>query len=207
MERASGLAARPAGRVFLLSPADCGGERARLVLSPRARFPLAVRVREAGAPLGEVMSFMSGLYFRGKLAYARAFARPPAGAPGILIITPNAGLLPPEQLVTLADLRRFGRGEVDSGRRGYRRPLTAAARALAARLGPGDEVVLLGSIATAKYGEPLAPVFGERLRFPRPFVGIGDMSRGALLLRAVRAGTELPYAPLTGVVHRAPARP
>jgi hypothetical protein len=190
------------GRVFLLSPADCRGERARLVMSPRAQFPLAVRLRTDGAPLGEVMSFMSGLYFRGKLAYARAFARPPAGAPGILVITPNAGLLSPDRPVTLADLTRFGRGDVDPDRRGYRQPLVKGAAALAAGLGPGDEVVLLGSIATVKYGEPLATVFGDRLRFPCAFAGIGDMSRGALLLRAVRAGAELEYARLSGTVHR-----
>ena len=190
------------GRVFLLSPADCRGERARLVMSPRARFPLAARLRNDGAPLGEVMSFMSGLYFRGKLAYARAFARPPAGTPGILVITPNAGLLSPDRPVTLADLERFARGDVDPDRRGYRQPLVKGAAALAAGLRPDDEVVLLGSIATVKYGEPLGAVFGERLRFPSAFAGIGDMSRGALLLRAVRAGAELEYAPLTGVVHR-----
>jgi len=190
------------GRIFLLSPADCGGERARQVMSARARFPLAVRLRDGGAPLGEVMSFMSALYFRGKLAYARAFARPPAETPGILVITPNAGLIPPDRLVTLGDLRRFARGDVRADHRGYRRPLVAAATALARHLGPQDEVVLLGSIATAKYGEPLGPVLGDRLHFPAAFVGIGDMSRGALLLRAVRAGVELDYAPLRGVVHR-----
>jgi hypothetical protein len=190
------------GRIFLLSPADCRGERARLVMSPRARFPLAARLRNDGAPLGEVMSFMSALYFRGKLAYARAFARPPADTPGILVITPNAGLLSPDRPVTLDDLQRFARGDVDPGRRGYRRPLVKGAAALAAGLGPGDEVILLGSIATVKYGEPLATVFGDRLRFPCAFAGIGDMSRGALLLRAVRAGAELEYARLSGVVHR-----
>lgn len=190
------------GRIFLLSPADCGGERARQVMSGRARFPLAVRLRDSGAPLGEVMSFMSALYFRGKLAYARAFARPPAETPGILVITPNAGLIPPDRLVTLGDLRRFARGDVRADHRGYRRPLVAAAAALARHLGPHDEVVLLGSIATAKYGEPLGPVLGDRLHFPSAFVGIGDMSRGALLLRAVRTGVELDYAPLRGVVHR-----
>jgi hypothetical protein len=190
------------GRIFLLSPADCRGERARLVMSPRARFPLAARLRSDGAPLGEVMSFMSGLYFRGKLAYARAFARPPVDTPGILVITPNAGLVSPDRPVTLDDLQRFARGDVDPGRRGYRQPLVKGAAALAAALRPEDEVVLLGSIATVKYGEPLATVFGGRLCFPRAFAGIGDMSRGALLLRAVRAGAELEYAPLTGTVHR-----
>jgi hypothetical protein len=195
----SPMGSPPPPRVFLLSPADCAGDRARLILSPRAAFPLAVRLRDGGATLGEVMSFMSGLYFRGKLAYARAFARPPQG---VLVITPNAGLLAAEQIVTLVDLRRFARGEVREDRPGYRRPLLAAARALAAALPPEGDVVLLGSIATDKYLGPLAPVFGPRLLYPRPFVGIGDMSRGALLLRAVRAGVELEYAPLTGVMHR-----
>ncbi len=188
-------------RVFLLSPADCGGDRARLVLSPRASFSLAARLRDGGAPLGEVMSFMSGLYFRGKLTYARAFARPPEA---VLVITPNAGLVPADAIVTVAHLRRFARGDVDPDRPGYRRPLLAAARAVAEALPPDGEVVLLGSIATDKYARPLLSVFGERLVFPPAFVGIGDMRRGALLLRATRAGAELDYAPLAGAVrHRA----
>ncbi len=187
------------GRIFLLSPAHCGGERARQVMSPRARFPLAVRLRDGGAPLGEVMSFMSALYFRGKLAYARAFASP---AEAVFVITPNAGLLLADRPVTLADLRRFARGDVDAIRPGYRRPLVASAEALAGLL-PGDaQVVLLGSIATDKYVGPLTPILGDRLVFPPAFVGVGDMRRGALLLRAARTGVELDYAPLRGVVHR-----
>jgi hypothetical protein len=188
--------------VFLLSPADCGGERARVMLSPRAGFPLAIQLRNGGAPLGDVMSFMSALYFRGKMAYARAFARPPAGVPGALVITPNAGLVPAESTVTCKDLQRFARGDVRADRPGYRRPLIAALKALTAQLGPADEVVLLGSVATGKYADVLVPMLGPRLRFPRAFVGIGDMSRGALMLRAARSGVELEYAPLTGVVHR-----
>ena len=71
-------APRPAHRIFLLSPADCGGTRADLLMRERAAFPLAVRLRSAGGvTLGEAFSFLSGLYFRGKLAYARRFARPP----------------------------------------------------------------------------------------------------------------------------------
>ena len=65
-------------KVFLLSPANCAGNRARIVMSERASFDLAVRLRRReGAPIGEVFAFMSGLYFRGKLAYGRAFALPP----------------------------------------------------------------------------------------------------------------------------------
>ena len=68
-------------RVFLLSPANAGGERMALVLSPGARFPLAQAVQGEGAPIGHVFRFAGGLYFRGKLAYAEAFARPPRLAP------------------------------------------------------------------------------------------------------------------------------
>lgn len=79
-------------RVFLLSPASCSGERARLVLRGDARFDLALRLRSRdGAALGEVFSFLSGLYFRGKLAYANAFARPPDDMDGVLVITPSRG--------------------------------------------------------------------------------------------------------------------
>src|SRR5690242_6597245 len=92
MRRGSTPAARPAHRVFLLSPANSGGERMALVLSPRARFPLAQAVQGEGAAIGEVFRFASGLYFRGKLAYALAFARPPRGVPGALVIAPGAGL-------------------------------------------------------------------------------------------------------------------
>ena len=94
-------------RVFLLSPANAAGERMALVLSPRARFPLAHAVQAGGAPLGEVFRFASGLYFRGKLAYAGAFARPPRGLPGAFVIAPGAGLVPPAALVRAGDLRAF----------------------------------------------------------------------------------------------------
>jgi hypothetical protein len=72
-------AARVTHRVFLLSPADCSGKRARYLQNETAEFELAVRLRRPeGAALGEVFAFVSSLYFRGKLAYARAFARPRA---------------------------------------------------------------------------------------------------------------------------------
>src|SRR5215472_15411565 len=113
----------PAKRVFLLSPANASGVRANLLLGDGAAFPMAKRLRQDGLPLGEVFSFISGLYFRGKLAYAQAFARPPAGAPGVLIITACAGLLPPEQLVTLEDLHAISSGPVEAREPRYRVPL------------------------------------------------------------------------------------
>jgi hypothetical protein len=171
-----------------------------LVLRAGATFPLALAVQADGAPLGDVFRFTSGLYFRGKLAYAEAFAAPVDGLPGTLVIAPGAGLLPPERCVRAADLRAFAAVPVDPRDDRYRAPLERDARALADKLGPSGEVVLLGSIASGKYVEPLLAIYGERLLFPGDFVGRGDMSRGGLLLRCVRAGQELAYVPVAGAV-------
>lgn len=193
-------------RIFLLSPANCGGMRARLIASPRARFPLAEQMRaRAGAPLGDVFSFVSGLYFRGKLAYARRFAAPPdpdepITAGGVLVVTPNAGLRAADTPVTLASFRAFARGSIDAANAAYRVPLERAARATSDAIGADCEVVLLGSIASGKYVDVLQPIFGERLVFPPAFVGRGDMSRGGLMLRCVAADLELEYAPVAGAV-------
>ena len=195
-------------RIFLLSPAHCGGQRAQLVLNERAAFDLAQRVRVgAGAPLGEVFSFLSGLYFRGKLTYARAFARPPDGRAGVFVITPTDGLRPADEPVDLVRLRRFASVDIEGDDPRYRAPLDRDARRLARRVGPSGEVVLLGSIATGKYVEPLLAVLGERLRFPADFVGRGDMSRGGLLLRQAAADIELTYVPVAGAVRHGPRPP
>jgi hypothetical protein len=189
----------PAGRIFLLSPASTGGERARIVFRPEAQFPLARALRTPdGAPLGDVFSFLSGLYFRGKLTYARAFGRGPHGVPGALVITPSDGLVPPDEHVTVERLLRFARVPIDTGEARYRRPLMRDATALDAAAGPDCQVVLLGSIATGKYVDLLLKVFGPRLLFPADFVGRGDMSRGGLLLRCVDAKKELDYVPVSG---------
>lgn len=192
--------------VFLLSPANCGGNRARIVLSERATFDLATRLRSGrGAPLGEVFAFMSGLYFRGKLAYSRAFAAPPDGVEldggGTFVITPNAGLRSPDTRVTVDAIRRFAGVDVSADNPAYRRPLERSARALAAEIGE-TPVVLLGSIASPKYVDVLLSIFGERLLFPQEFVGRGDMSRGGLLLRCAAAGEQLTYIPVAGAVRK-----
>jgi hypothetical protein len=197
------------GRVFLLSPASCGGERARLVLNDRAGFDLARTLRTpGGATLGEVFSFLSGLYFRGKLRYASAFARPPGGVPGVLVITPGDGLVLPETRVTVDRLRAWAGVRVDPADPRYATPLLRDVERLAAALDahPECDVVLLGSIASRKYVEPLDRRLGTRLRFPSEFVGRGDMSRGGLLLRRVDEGVELDYVPAAGAVRRG-ARP
>jgi hypothetical protein len=194
-------------RVFLLSPASCGGGRAAILMSPRAQFDLARRLREEGAPLGETFAFLSGLYFRGKLAYAQAFAAPPPGTPGVLVITSRGGLRPPEERITLATLRRFAGVPIDAGEPRYLKPLLRDALELMGQAGPECEFVLLGSIASEKYREPLGAVFGPRLRFPPAFLGRGDMSRGGLLLRCVDARQELDYAPVNGSERHGPRPP
>jgi hypothetical protein len=204
---------RPQGRVFLLSPANCSGPRAKMVLSERAQFDLAVRLRGGrGVALGEVFAFVSGLYFRGKLAYALEFARPPEPGTelvgsGALVITPTAGLRPAETAVTVEAIRTFAGVDIAANDPRYRRPLLASARAIADELGPDCDLVLLGSIASAKYVDVLTEVFGSRLRFPIDFVGRGDMSRGGLLLRCARSGEELPYVPVEGAVRHGPRPP
>jgi hypothetical protein len=185
-----------AKRVFLLSPANAGGKRAQLLLRQAAQFDLALRLREHGLPLGEAFSFISGLYFRGKLAYASTFAAPPDGSPGVLIITACGGLLPPATLLSHSELCAISAGPVEATEPRYRIPLERDANDLLQKIGADCQVVLLGSVATPKYVEPLLAIFGDRLAFPSEFAGRGDMSRGGLMLRCVRQGAELNYVSL-----------
>ncbi len=189
-------------RVFLLSPANCSGRRATQILSPCATFDLAERLRSSeGAALGDVFAFVSGLYFRGKLTYARRFASPPdPDYPGVHIITPNSGLRTPDTPITQTALRAFAGADVHPDNAAYRKPLEQSARLLERDVGTDCEVVLLGSIASPKYVGILLEIFGGRLGFPVAFVGRGDMSRGGLLLRTAADGTELEYAPIAGAV-------
>jgi len=202
----AGLGARK--RIFVLSPANLGGTRAKQLMSEAARFALAQQLRTSeGAALGDVFSFVSGLYFRGKLAYARRFSSPPDPsdpviAGGVLVITPNAGLRAADVFVTLESLRRFADEPIDHDNIRYRRPLERSARALLDAVGPDCDVVLLGSVASGKYVEVLLPIFGDHLLFPASFVGRGDMSRGGLMLRCVDSGFELDYVPIAGAVRQ-----
>ena len=191
--------------LFLLSPASTSGRRARILLSPGAQFELARRVRSPeGAPIGEVFSFLSGLYFRGKLGYARRFG---AGPGSIRIITSDRGLVLPELAVTVEDLEVMAKCAIDAANPRYAGPVERDAGGLATLLGPADRVVLLGSIATGKYADLLGPVLADRLVFPSQFVGRGDMSRGGLLLRAADAGVELDYVPVFSGESRRGKRP
>src|SRR5687767_13593321 len=164
---ATEMSAETTLRTFLLSPASLSGIRGRAVLEERSSAPFLPALSGEGTPLGEVYAFISSLYFRGKLAYARRFA----AAERVLVITPTRGLMSPDALVTLADLREFAGGSIDHDDAGYRHALRASGAALAARLPTGAEVVLLGSIASARYVEPLVELLGARLLVPETFAG------------------------------------
>jgi hypothetical protein len=186
--------AMPTQCLFLLSPANCRGRRAQQLLSPRATFSVAARLRsQAGVPIGELFAHMSGLYFRGKLTYAQRFGR-------ALVITPDRGLITADTIVTARELMRFAGADISLDNPGYRRPLEETARSLAGLAGEDAQFVLLGSVASQKYVDVLSSVFGPRLMFPSSFVGRGDMSRGGLLLRSAAAGSELEYIPVVGAV-------
>lgn len=191
--------------VFLLSPAYCGGRRASILLNTRSEAVTAREFRSGALSLGRAFAFMSGLYFRGKLAYAERFGEP-------LVITPTRGLLPPTLPFNLTLLREFAVGDVSLDNPEYRQALEKDAKSLARRLGKahgqGGQVVLLGSVASGKYVDVLLPILGDRLRYPTSFIGRGDMSRGGLLLRSAASGDELDYQSLTaGVRPRGPRPP
>jgi hypothetical protein len=204
---ARAAAQAPVPRIFLLSPANASGIRAQLMLRESASFPLALKLRDGSLTLGEAFSFISGLYFRGKLAYARKFAQPPPNTPGALVITACGGLLPPEMLLTREVLCAISSAPVSVSEDRYRIPLERDAHLIAEHIGTSCEVVLLGSIATSKYVEPLLKIFGERLLFPAEFAGRGDMSRGGLMLRCARSGEPLTYVPVATAKRHGPRPP
>jgi hypothetical protein len=187
-------------KIFLLSPANLSGLRAKQLASPRAGFDAAVRFRSAeGVALADAFAFMSALYFRGKIAYARHFADPPEG---VFVITSGFGLVPPDWPLNEERMKRMQKIDIDASARSYAKPLREHANQLASMLGPDAQVILLGSVATGKYVDVLKPILGPWLRFPRVFAGLGDMARGGLMLRAVRADKELEYATLDAPRHR-----
>jgi hypothetical protein len=172
-----------------------------MILRDEAEFELARRLRgKRGAPIADVFTFLSGLYFRGKIAYANVFARPARGTSGVLVITPTRGLIDARTRIHLDDLREFAEVDIHQEDPRYRMPIERDARHLATKLPVQSEVILLGSIATGKYVDVLVANFGERLRFPADFVGRGDMSRGGLMLRCAADREELSYIPVTGAI-------
>ena len=172
-----------------------------MILNDRAQFEIAKKLRsKKGATLAEVFTFLSGLYFRGKIAYANAFARSTNGSCGVFVITPTRGLVDARSTVTLSDLREFATVDIDQNDPRYRIPLEQSVRRLAKTLPSDCDIVLLGSIATGKYVDVFLRHFREQLRFPADFVGRGDMSRGGLMLRCAADRTELRYVSVAGAV-------
>jgi hypothetical protein len=185
-------------RAFLISPATAHGPRAMALRRSGAASPLARRLRAEGVPLGDVFSFLSGLYFRGKLEYARVFARAPDPRDGIHVITMTDGLVSPDARISAEDLERYA--VCADGVAAAVATLEQTAMTLSQRLGSDAQVVLLGSVSTGKYTDLLAPIFGDRLVFPRDVLHIGQLARGALFLRHARDREELEYMAVTEIV-------
>lgn len=171
-----------------------------MLVREAAKFDLAVRLRQGQATISEVYAFISGLYFRGKVAYVEAFRSAPAGIPPGLVIVPGIGLAPLDAAICIEQLHAIADVPVSEDNPAYREPLLKSAQLLNQHAGPACRYVLLGSVASAKYTEPLLQVFGDRLLFPADFVGRGDMSRGGLMLRCARSGIELPYVAVQGAL-------
>jgi hypothetical protein len=177
-----------------------------MLMREAAAFDLALRVRQGVATIGEIYTFVSGLYFRGKMAYAEAFRAAPPEVPSALVIVPGVGLIPPETIFSVDQLNAIAEVAVHEDNHIYRDALLSAAKSLDQSAGPVCSYVLLGSVASGKYTEPLLKIFDERLLFPSDFVGRGDMSRGGLMLRRAFSGVELPYIPVQGAIRHG-ARP
>ena len=194
----------PPSRVFLLSPAKAGGRRYSILTSDEASFELALKFRAGSATLGEIYSFISGLYFRGKIAYAAAFSSVPGQSSNALVIVPGLGLLPPQTVFSPEQLRATAQIDVDEDNPIHHDTLLAAAGSIDRATGHQCSFVLLGSIASAKYTTALLKVLDRRLLFPAEFVGRGDMSRGGIMLRSAASGEELTYIPVSGAQLRGP---
>lgn len=187
------LPRRAPSTLFLLSPANLGGERARLLTSAQARFPAAARYRQGGLTIGEAFAWISSLYFRAKLHYARRFGSLATGS-AVLVIAPGFGLVPEDWPLSSDRWRRLRRVPVDPRRPAFRRPLATACDELRQRLSADDRIVFLGGLSAERYLSVLGPALGPHLLIPRDFVSRGQMQRGSLLLRAIRDDEELVYA-------------
>jgi hypothetical protein len=101
-----------------------------MLLNPHSKSELTQQLRTTGIPLDEAFSFMSSLYFRGKLAYATTFAKSVIGLPTTLVITPSRGLLRPETIVKIEDLADISAERIEVHNPKYRDPLERDLRLL-----------------------------------------------------------------------------
>ena len=125
-----------------------------MLLRPAATFELAERLRGGSVSIGEVYTFISGLYFRGKMAYAAAFANAPNDVHSAMIIVPGQGLVPVETPVTSEQLTTIGSVSIENDLQVFRTALVRDALRMEQAAGPDCSFVLLGSIASDKYTEP-----------------------------------------------------
>ena len=141
--------------------------------------------------------FVSALYFRGKLTYARHFAVPPEPGesdhrqrrPG-----DHADCRPaqPGHACDAGGLRQFLAARTSTRTTAaYRRPLERSARALAREIGALRRRAARQHRVAEICRRAARRSSATGCRFPVDFVGRGDMSRGGLLLRQAAEGVEL----------------
>ena len=157
---------------------------------------------ESGAPLCEVFAFLSSLYFRGKLAYARAFARPPHAMRGVFIVTPGAGLCTKRRLSPRRPRRVCG-GRGRSRNPHFVAPLLRDVQALVASAS-STRASCCSAASLRQVRRAAAAGVRERLLFPADFVGRGDMSRGGLCCAPRAKASELDYLPVLGATRHGP---
>jgi hypothetical protein len=140
-------------------------------LSNNEQFELATRLRgPQGASLAEVLSFLCGPGFKGKLQHAQELANPPFGVPGVLVITPGDGLKTPLERMTVEKLRCWAALPAEGSTSSLRRLLKDAI-SISEAIGidcdrcPRCEVVLLGS-SGSRHRNILAEVFDDHLQLP-----------------------------------------
>src|SRR5207253_9967168 len=133
-------------RIFLLSPANIAGIRGGRLMCDSAESELSSRLRGPGAPLGEVFSFISALYFRGRLAYATRFAQAPPAVDRAFVITACGGLITPETMVTRERLRDISTNSIDLMNQLDRRLFDRDSRSLSHLVRSDCQRVLLGSV-------------------------------------------------------------
>ena len=112
-------------------PGECNRHSRQADPARRRQLPPGAAAPRRPTTLGEAFSFISGLYFRGKLAYARAFAQPPPHKRRVMVITACGGLLPAGTLLTREDLSKISSASVSLSDVRYRIPLERDARLLA----------------------------------------------------------------------------
>ena len=187
----------PTPRIFLLSPASTDGLRAQQLTSPRAGFGAAERYRSPeGVTIEEAFTFMSSLYFRGKIGYARHFAAPPpelalgSRTTASWSSLPASGWCRRACRITPEEMKKLRRTPVDLKSRAYCAPMKKHVEQLR-DLAPDGLGGAPGQRRDRQVRGPAAAGPRDRLLFPRDFAGAGDMKRGGMMLRAVREDREL----------------